>query len=146
MSRKGGSRSSPAIRSTPSLAASYVLAAWAAKDCYTIRIAPPERIIETARIIAGGRPASLIHPGRRANWYGDDTQRARAVATLSALLGVRARMACHLASHLHHISGRSASSEILEIARLFLRFRNSPITQICGTSGRQDDKLFLRGP
>ncbi|MAE69957.1 MAG: hypothetical protein CME06_05760 [Gemmatimonadetes bacterium] len=61
-------------------------------------------------------------------------------------LRVRARIPCHLASHLHHISGRSASSEILEIARLFLRFRNSPIDQIRGTSGRQDDKLFLRGP
>ena len=47
----------------------------------------PERIVETARIIAGGHPASLIHPGRRSNWYGDDAQRARAMATLAALLG-----------------------------------------------------------
>ena len=47
----------------------------------------PEEIVETARVIAGGRPASLVHPGRRANWYGDDTQRARAVACLAALLG-----------------------------------------------------------
>jgi len=47
----------------------------------------PERIRETARFIAGARPASLVHPGRRASWYGDDTQRARAIAILNALLG-----------------------------------------------------------
>ncbi len=58
---------------------------------FTQTTIPPERIVETARIIAGGRPASLIHPGRRANWYGDDTQRARAVATLTALLGAWGR-------------------------------------------------------
>ena len=37
--------------------------------------------------IAGFRPASLIHPGRHATWYGDDAQRSRAVALLNALLG-----------------------------------------------------------
>ncbi|MAE69546.1 MAG: hypothetical protein CME06_03645 [Gemmatimonadetes bacterium] len=42
--------------------------------------------------------------------------------------------------------GQSASPEILEVALLLLRVRNSPIDQICGTSGRQDDKLFLREP
>jgi len=47
----------------------------------------PEVIVETARFIAGGRPGSLIHPGRRAAWYGDDTQRGRATAILNALLG-----------------------------------------------------------
>jgi thiosulfate reductase/polysulfide reductase chain A len=41
----------------------------------------------TAREIATHRPASLVHPGRRVNWYGDDTQRSRAVALLNALLG-----------------------------------------------------------
>jgi thiosulfate reductase/polysulfide reductase chain A len=41
----------------------------------------------TAREFASHRPATLIHPGRRVNWNGDDTQRARAVALLSALLG-----------------------------------------------------------
>lgn len=44
-------------------------------------------IRETARFIASARPASLIHPGRRAVWYGDDTQRARAMALMAALLG-----------------------------------------------------------
>ena len=47
----------------------------------------PALIRETARFIAGARPASLIHPGRHTAWYGNDTQRARAMAMLSALLG-----------------------------------------------------------
>ncbi len=41
----------------------------------------------TAREFARHRPASLIHPGRRVNWNGDDTQRSRAIALLNALLG-----------------------------------------------------------
>ncbi len=51
----------------------------------------PELIVETARFIAGARPACLIHPGRRASWYGDDTQRSRALALLNALLGTWGR-------------------------------------------------------
>lgn len=47
----------------------------------------PELIVETARFIAGARPASLIHPGRHTSWSGDDTQRGRAIAILNALLG-----------------------------------------------------------
>ncbi len=47
----------------------------------------PETIVETARFIAGARPASLVHPGRHVAWYGDDTQRERAIAILNALLG-----------------------------------------------------------
>ncbi|MEP7183776.1 MAG: molybdopterin-dependent oxidoreductase, partial [Betaproteobacteria bacterium] len=41
----------------------------------------------TAREFSNHRPATLIHPGRRVNWNGDDTQRCRMVALLSALLG-----------------------------------------------------------
>jgi len=41
----------------------------------------------TAREFAARRPATIIHPGRRVNWYGDDTQRSRAVALLNALMG-----------------------------------------------------------
>jgi len=56
---------------------------WAAQetgiDAQTIRV--------TAREFANARPASLIHPGRRVVWNGDDTQRSRAIALLSALLG-----------------------------------------------------------
>jgi thiosulfate reductase/polysulfide reductase chain A len=48
---------------------------------------PADTIRETARFIAGHRPASLIHPGRHTTWYGDDTQRLRGVAILAALLG-----------------------------------------------------------
>jgi thiosulfate reductase/polysulfide reductase chain A len=40
-----------------------------------------------AREFASHRPATLVHPGRRVNWYGDDTQRTRAIALLSGLLG-----------------------------------------------------------
>ena len=47
----------------------------------------PGLIRESARFIAASRPASLVHPGRRATWYGDDTQRLRGVAILAALLG-----------------------------------------------------------
>jgi thiosulfate reductase / polysulfide reductase chain A len=47
-----------------------------------------EVIRQTARRIAAAAPASLVHPGRHSTWYGaDDTQRARAVAILNALLG-----------------------------------------------------------
>ncbi len=41
----------------------------------------------TAREFSAHRPAALVHPGRRVNWYGDDTQRSRANALLNALLG-----------------------------------------------------------
>jgi thiosulfate reductase/polysulfide reductase chain A len=47
----------------------------------------PEVIRETAREMARHRPASLVHPGRHATWYGDDAQRSRAIALLNALLG-----------------------------------------------------------
>ncbi len=47
----------------------------------------PELIRETARVLSAARPASIVHPGRRTTWYGDDTQRLRAVAILTALLG-----------------------------------------------------------
>ncbi len=47
----------------------------------------PAVIRETAREMARYRPATLVHPGRHAAWYGDDTQRSRAIALLNALLG-----------------------------------------------------------
>ena len=58
---------------------------------YPITGIKPEVIRETARLIAGSRPASLIHPGRHVTWYGDDTQRLRSVAILTALLGAWGR-------------------------------------------------------
>jgi len=49
----------------------------------------------TAREFSARRPATIIHPGRRVNWYGDDTQRSRAIALLNALMGNwAARAAC----------------------------------------------------
>ena len=48
---------------------------------------PPEKIRESAREMARHRPATLVHPGRHATWYGDDAQRSRAIALLNALLG-----------------------------------------------------------
>lgn len=47
----------------------------------------PETIRRTAREMAAAAPATLIHPGRHTTWYGDDTQRSRAIAILNALLG-----------------------------------------------------------
>jgi len=47
----------------------------------------PATIRETARMMAKAAPASLVHPGRHTTWYGDDTQRCRAIAILNALLG-----------------------------------------------------------
>ncbi len=44
-------------------------------------------IVASAREFAARRPATIIHPGRRVNWYGDDTQRSRAIALLNALMG-----------------------------------------------------------
>lgn len=51
----------------------------------------PEVIRETARALARHAPASLVHPGRHVTWYGDDTQRSRAIAILNALLGAWGR-------------------------------------------------------
>jgi thiosulfate reductase/polysulfide reductase chain A len=48
---------------------------------------PREKIREAARILAHARPRTLIHPGRFSAWYGNDTQRSRALAILTALLG-----------------------------------------------------------
>jgi thiosulfate reductase / polysulfide reductase chain A len=47
----------------------------------------PSLIRETAREMARSRPATLVHPGRHATWYGDDAQRSRGLALLNALLG-----------------------------------------------------------
>ena len=50
-----------------------------------------ELIRETARSMAAAKPSVAIHPGRHVSWYGDDTQRARAMAILTALLGAYGR-------------------------------------------------------
>ena len=48
---------------------------------------PATQIRETARAMGQAKPAVVVHPGRHVTWYGDDTQRARAMALLTALLG-----------------------------------------------------------
>jgi thiosulfate reductase / polysulfide reductase chain A len=48
---------------------------------------PAESIRQTARAMGAAKPAVLVHPGRHVTWYGDDTQRARAMAILTALVG-----------------------------------------------------------
>jgi len=52
----------------------------------------PREVIEAeAREMARRKPAVLIHCGRFSTWYGNDTQRARAMAILTALLGAWGR-------------------------------------------------------
>ena len=52
---------------------------------------PADKIRETAYLMADSRPAVALHPGRHVTWYGNDTQRARAMAILTALLGAYGR-------------------------------------------------------
>jgi thiosulfate reductase / polysulfide reductase chain A len=47
----------------------------------------PQLVRDTARELARAAPAALVHPGRHVVWYGNDSQRSRAVAILNALLG-----------------------------------------------------------
>jgi thiosulfate reductase/polysulfide reductase chain A len=54
---------------------------------YGITTIKPDLIRKTAKDMANASPAVLIHPGRHVTWYGDDTQRIRAIAILNALLG-----------------------------------------------------------
>ncbi|MBS1713010.1 MAG: molybdopterin-dependent oxidoreductase [Armatimonadetes bacterium] len=48
---------------------------------------PAETIRLIAREMGAHSPSVLVYPGRHVTWYGDDTQRSRAIALLSALLG-----------------------------------------------------------
>ncbi len=52
---------------------------------------PADQIRQTARLMGQTRPAVAIHPGRHVAWYGNDTQRERAMAILTALLGAYGR-------------------------------------------------------
>ncbi|MCF8227497.1 MAG: molybdopterin-dependent oxidoreductase [Bacteroidales bacterium] len=54
---------------------------------YGITGLKPEMIYDTAKAMHDASPAVIVHPGRHVTWYGDDTQRSRAVAILNALLG-----------------------------------------------------------
>jgi thiosulfate reductase/polysulfide reductase chain A len=52
---------------------------------------PAGLIRETARALGRERPRSVIVPGRHVVWYGNDTQRMRAVYIVNALLGACGR-------------------------------------------------------
>ena len=54
---------------------------------YGITTIKPDLIRKTAKEMANASPAVIVHPGRHVTWYGDDTQRIRAIAILNALLG-----------------------------------------------------------
>ena len=58
---------------------------------YGITTIEPDVIRKTARLMAASAPATIVHPGRHVTWYGDDTQRSRAIAILNALLGTWGR-------------------------------------------------------
>jgi thiosulfate reductase/polysulfide reductase chain A len=65
----------------------------------------PDLIRSSARFIGGARPASLVHPGRHTVWYGDDTQRERAMAILAALLGSWGRRGGYLVTAKYPLPG-----------------------------------------
>lgn len=54
---------------------------------YTKTDIKPEDIRNSAYEMAKAAPAAIVHPGRHTTWYGDDTQRTRAIAILNTLLG-----------------------------------------------------------
>jgi len=54
---------------------------------YGITTIEPSIIRKTAKEMADAAPAVIIHPGRHVTWYGDDTQRERAMAILNGILG-----------------------------------------------------------
>ncbi|NMC40170.1 MAG: molybdopterin-dependent oxidoreductase [Bacteroidales bacterium] len=54
---------------------------------YGITTISPDLIRRTAKEMANASPSVIVHPGRHVTWYGDDTQRSRAIAILNALLG-----------------------------------------------------------
>jgi thiosulfate reductase/polysulfide reductase chain A len=60
---------------------------WCAKETDL----PEADIVEAAWELARYAPNVVIHPGRHASWYGNDTQRVRAVGILNALLGTYGR-------------------------------------------------------
>lgn len=56
---------------------------WAAKICDI----PAKQIKEVAELLATNAPNVSIHPGRHVSWHGNDFQRMRAHACLTAVLG-----------------------------------------------------------
>ncbi|MBK8943860.1 MAG: molybdopterin-dependent oxidoreductase [Ignavibacteriae bacterium] len=65
----------------------YEISQYTPEWAYIVTSIEPDIIRETAYEMARYKPATLIHPGRHTTWYGDDTQRSRAIALLNALMG-----------------------------------------------------------
>jgi thiosulfate reductase/polysulfide reductase chain A len=57
----------------------------------TITEVPAQQIRDSLREMAHTRPQALIVPGRHVTWYGNDTQRMRAVYIINTLLGAYGR-------------------------------------------------------
>jgi len=57
------------------------------EEAYGLTGIDAQTIRDVARDMARFAPAALVHPGRHVAWYGDDTQRERAIAILNGLLG-----------------------------------------------------------
>ena len=57
------------------------------ESTYAITGIPVEDIVNVAKDLGRHGSSALLHPGRHVAWYGDDTQRERAIAILNALLG-----------------------------------------------------------
>ncbi len=60
---------------------------WASKETEL----PVDIIVKTARELGRYAPSVCIHPGRFTAWHGNDTQRSRCLAILSAILGTWGR-------------------------------------------------------
>src|SRR5208283_3866210 len=60
---------------------------WAEKETEI----PAGLIAETVRELGKNKPAVCVHPGRHATWYGNDVQRSRCLALITALLGAWGR-------------------------------------------------------
>lgn len=67
------------------------VAAFTPEWAYGITTIKPDIIRKTAREMADAAPSVIVHPGRHVTWYGDDTQRTRAIAIINALLGAYGR-------------------------------------------------------
>ncbi len=63
------------------------VAEWTIEKTATECDIPAKQIVEVAELLAKNAPNVSIHPGRHAAWYGNDFQRVRANACLTALLG-----------------------------------------------------------
>jgi len=59
---------------------------WAAQTCDV----PKEQLLQVADLLGANFPNVAVHPGRHTTWYGNDFQRSRAQACLTALLGAYA--------------------------------------------------------